>query len=199
MLRLEEEGREDEVNIPEYVEQHSQRLKAVYEKAGEKLSAKAKEREGERKELATHDLPIGTIVLLRNRVLGRNKIQDTWGPKEYVVVKQVDPDRYVYQVESTREGTAVKDTRIVNRINVNPKSGPGNIDQRPLTFQEDETVAVSREFDDNLRCESSSVDESSDEDFEIIVKGSTPLRRSSRTRAGQHANPNRLPRSAIKT
>lgn len=198
MLRFEEEGREDKVNIPEYVEQHSQRLKAAYEKAGEKLRAKAKEREGERKELSTHDLPIGTIVLLRKRVLGRNKIQDAWGSKEYVVVKRVDPDRYVYQVES-REGTAVKDTRIVNRINMNPKSGPCNIDQRPLTFQEDETVPVSRETDDNLRCESSSEDESSDEDFDIIVKGSTPLRRSSRTRAGQHANPNRLPRSAIKT
>jgi hypothetical protein len=73
MLRFEEEGRLDELNIPEYVEQHSQKLKAAYEKAGEKLRAKAKERKGEKKELATHDLLIGTIVLLRNRVLGRNK------------------------------------------------------------------------------------------------------------------------------
>ena len=35
------------------------------------------------------DLPIGTIVLLRNRPLGRNKIQDAWGPKENVVVERV--------------------------------------------------------------------------------------------------------------
>ena len=108
------------MSIPEYVEQHVQKLKAAHQKAGEKLQAKYKDREGDSDQTATDDLPIGTIVLLRFCPLGRNKIQDAWGPKEYVVVELVDPDCYVYRVEP-KDGSVA--TRILNRINLNPKAG----------------------------------------------------------------------------
>ena len=178
------------MSIPEYVEQHVQKLKAAYEKAGEKLQAKAKDREGD--QAATDDLPIGTIVLLRNRPLGRNKIQDAWGPKEYVVVERIDPDRYVYRVEP-KDGSV--DTRILNRINLNPIAGPNNRDREPFNIQ----GAKCQPVEDRSPAERSSDEETSDEDYEIVLHGPTPPRRSSRTTAGQHRNPNRLPRSVVRT
>ena len=39
------------------------------------------------------------LAPIRNRTLGHNKIEDALGPKEYVVVERVDPDRYVYRLE----------------------------------------------------------------------------------------------------
>ena len=152
MLCFGEEGEEGEVSILEYVEQHVQKLKAAYEKAGEKLQAKAKDREGD--QTTTDDLPIGTLVLLRNCPLGRNKKQDAGGPKEYVVVERIDPDHYVYRVEP-KHGSV--DKRILKRINLNPISGPNNRDKEPFNTQgakcqpEEDRSTAERSSDDLRR------------------------------------------------
>ena len=180
------------MSTPEYVEQHVQKLKAAYEKAGEKLQAKAKDREGDSDQTATDDIPIGTIVLLRYRPLGRNKIQDPWGPKEYVLVECVDPNRSVYRVEP-KDGSVA--TRILNHINLNPKTRPNNRDKEPFNKRGAKCQLV----EDRSPAERSSDEETSDEDYEIVLHWPTPPRRSSRTTTGQHHNPNRLPRSVVRT
>ena len=124
MLNFEEEA-DVCVSTSEYVENHLQRMKAAYEKAGEKLGSAAEERESHQGNCDAQEIPVGATIYLRNRVMGRNKIQDAWGSKEYIVAKIVDRDRHIYQVVS-KDGT--DDTRIINRVNMREKVSQSELD-----------------------------------------------------------------------
>ena len=48
---------------------------------------------------ADHPLHAGDLVYLRNRVLGRSKIQDRWRPELHVVTARPCPGIHVYGVK----------------------------------------------------------------------------------------------------
>ena len=65
-------------------------LEAV-KRANNRIKPKAAERNNRHdKSAVSSELEIGSKLLLRNRVKGRNKIQDTWNPTSYIVVSRID-------------------------------------------------------------------------------------------------------------
>jgi len=128
----------------------------------------------------------GTTVLLRNRVVGRNKIQDAWDSRKYVVVKRVDPEKHVYLVQPL-DGKGEK--RIENRMNIKPCT---------LVNPDDEKNHKRQTYNQfNNKNITNEIYSSSEEDDPVVVgyDGYQPLHRSTRTNAGNHSNINRLPRS----
>ena len=76
---------------------------------------------------ADHALPVGTHVYLRNRVLGRNKIQDYWRPELHRVTARPYPDQHVYVVLPLAGGAE----RVVNRKELLPTTAPVDLDPDP--------------------------------------------------------------------
>lgn len=84
----------------EWVSTHHQRLKLAFQLA-QTMTEKEALRRRERLNRNTEDttLSVGTRVFLRNRVLGRNKIQDAWDSVPYKVSARPNPDGNIYVVE----------------------------------------------------------------------------------------------------
>ena len=53
-------------------------------------------------------LVVGTEVYIRNRIIGRNKIQDKWRAEPYVVTERRDPTGNVYTVQPLHGGGPIK-------------------------------------------------------------------------------------------
>ena len=79
-----------------------------------------------------------------------------------MVVERVDPDRYVYRVEP-KDGSVT--TCILNCINLNPKAVPNNRGKEPFNKQ----GAKCQPVEDRSAAERSSYEETSDEDYEIVL------------------------------
>ncbi len=127
---------------------------------------------------------MGTKVLLKKRVRGRNKIQDFYDPTLYIVTGTVTEDGNAVIVEKVTDGTV----RVVNRT---------NLIEYDFSDSESEQEALTR-TESQVRISES---ESSSEG-EIITITRKPMeevgrRRSKRTTAGQHRNPHRLPETAV--
>ena len=83
-------GRDADPPLTDWVAEHRQHLDAVYRRARDNLQA-AQGRQDDRAPRTTATVwPPGTWVVQRTHPLGRNKIQDTWGPVLYQVVKNPD-------------------------------------------------------------------------------------------------------------
>lgn len=108
---------DEEISKHEYISSHLQKMRLAYEKAGERLRTEAEKRSCGRNDTPGHQVLESTTVLLRNRVVGRNKIQDDWDSRKYVVVKRVDPEKHAYLVQPLY-GKGEK--RIENRMNIKP-------------------------------------------------------------------------------
>ena len=86
--------------VEEWIIEHQERLDTAF-----KLAAEKTENEGLRRRVRNDakaqvtTLSVGTKVFLRNRVQGRNKIQDVWDSTPYKVVRRLDTDN-TYIVES---------------------------------------------------------------------------------------------------
>lgn len=118
LLDLDEEGQKD--NHFQYVTQHLEKMKMAYRKAGERLQKEAISREAAHKvkpKSSQQLLENGTQVLTRNRVQGRNKIQDKWNSSPFVVVKCLDPERHIYLIEPLGKSGP---RRVENRTNLQP-------------------------------------------------------------------------------
>jgi hypothetical protein len=112
ILNLEEN--ESLVPVTNFVEQHVERLKEAYRKAGEQLERATQAKEKMVKVSGdSNALEPGTAVLQRNRVIGRNKIQDALGEHEFIVLRRIDPEKHIYEVYRK---DAPDDRRIVNRV-----------------------------------------------------------------------------------
>ena len=134
-------------------------------------------------------LQVGQLVYLRNRVLGRNKIQDAWDPQVYEVKERRGP---VYMVQPIE---ADKPPKAVHRLNLRPCGPLPSQVQVPTPH---EPVTSGPELDP---------DSSSDSDGEeIVIERPRPQprprvtvppipapRRTNRTTAGHHTNIHRLP------
>ena len=70
----------------EWVQLHHYRMQEAVKRANNRIKLKAAERKNRHdKSAVLSDLGIGSIVLLRNRVKGRNKIQDAWNGQLYII------------------------------------------------------------------------------------------------------------------
>ena len=77
----------------QWLGEHLKRLRVAHDKAGERLrsqAAKRKDRHDNGK--ITPDLKAGDLVITRQRFQGRNKIQDFWGQRVYVVTRVPGPE-----------------------------------------------------------------------------------------------------------
>ncbi len=81
---------EESVNLEEYVTQHHKHMIDVFEQTNRNLVQNAKESKARyvSKVGCDDSVDIGSKVLLRKRVTGRNKIQDHWSsvPYEWSIV-----------------------------------------------------------------------------------------------------------------
>lgn len=187
-------------DIQTYVTTHADRLKDAYELASRRLEEQAEEREKRIKVNVREHLSPGTVVLVRNRgVVGRNKIQDSWEKRNFVVLRAVNEDGYIYEIAPI-DGCG--DSKIVNRVNLRPVSSP---EEEPFS----ELLPRSQELSSDNKCgdtetknqENMEDSDSSDDDYEICTVRSRrpsqiPIRRSVRSTAGTHSNPYHLPKSA---
>jgi hypothetical protein len=156
----------------QYVTEHLEKMKVAYRKAGERLQKEAVSREEAhqvRPKQSQEPLDKGTKVLTRNRVQGRNKIQDKWNSSPYVIVKCLDPERHVYLIEPLDKSGP---RRVENRSNLQPF---------------------------NVRENRSSDSDSSDEEDAAVLgySGYRLLRRSNRSNIGRHTNPHHEPKSTV--
>ena len=81
----------DRSNSPdEWVQFHHYRMQEAVKRANNRIKLKSAERKNQHdKSAVSSELEIGSRVLLRNRVKGWNKIQDTWYPTSYIVVSRI--------------------------------------------------------------------------------------------------------------
>ena len=174
-----------------WVQLHHHRMQDAIKRASNKMSLKASERKRRHDRRAKiPKLPIGTNVLTRNRVLGRNKIQDIWNPTLHTVVGQLPNDSSAILVSRSTDGKS----RVINRVDLLPFSDSSDKDdvenQRPNTPVVD------------------SDSESSSSDGMMIWERVDPIqptqppekdvRRSARSTKGTHSNPHHLPKSVLK-
>ena len=196
-------------NMDEWIVGHRERMENARQLALANIQQKADERKQRHdKKAADWNLPVGTKVLLRNRVLGRNKIQDCWDSLPYVVVNRKDN---VYAVKSA---DGIGPTKHVNRINLKAYADVRHaVDDREV--QEEVTDSDSEESYVEVEPEETEDTLSPPQDLELPVQSSRSdrvvgtkktstsgrkpaLRRSSRATAGRHSNPHNAPRSAVK-
>ena len=108
------------------------------------------------------DVLVGTRVFLRNRVKGRNKIQDFWDATPYVVTKS--------------RGNNVYDVQAADGV------GPWKtITRREMLATKETVTKYDEELDGETSEDISDIDDSDDED-------KVQLRRSTRTTAAKHAS-----------
>ena len=200
LLGLETNESDELCDISEYVKMHTEKLKGAYELASKRLKNQAEEREKRIKVTTSEYLPIGSTVLVRNRgVIGRNKIQDSWESRHYVIVRVVNEDGHSYEI-APEDG--VGDHKIVNRVNLRPIASTGKGSCVPIKNRETSSCR-----DDYPEVGKATVDgeedsSSSDDDFEIHfvgprAKSQIPVRKSMCATAGKHSNPHHLPKSVV--
>jgi hypothetical protein len=77
------------ISQEEWLTKHRLKMKEMYDRAMSRIRHKAKQRKRRNDVKAgDHSLSPGCKVLLRNRVQGRNKIQDVWNPDVYIVLNK---------------------------------------------------------------------------------------------------------------
>ena len=220
-------------DVHDWLTTHQSRLRDAYQKAGERLQNAAQSRKA-RHDQRLNDVPVrfGQLVFLRNRVRGRNKIQDAWSSTPYRVTELPEKDGVVYTVERA-DGTG--DLRRIHRTAmqicpsepetcrpIRPVPTPQH-DSRdteemdseteeiafPIIGSHPEHIAVIPDIpadnpdvgDDETPVPVPDVpaeghDVNADEEAVEDKEPDPPPRRSTRSTAGKHGNPNREPRSA---
>ena len=182
-------------NVEVYVSDHRKRLVDMMEQANRRLNQKAAERKLRNdKKTRESELSVGTKILLRNRVKGRNKIQDFWDSAPYVIIEKLyEGDHSAYRVMQLDGSGKIK---VVNRVDML---------EHPKVFSNTDVKTSESETDQSSDEEYVSygvIDRPSSEATPAIPAPQLPeveqtLRRSSRTTAGKHSNVHHLPKSAV--
>ena len=126
LLLSSREHADGQPNCDSWVKQHQQRLRAAAEVSRSKQLEKS-ERRCERNQERANDkgIAVGTRVLLRNRVPGRNKIGDHWQATPYKVTAR--PHDNVYEVQLA-DGTGPKKrvtrTEVLDTREIVPEEAP---------------------------------------------------------------------------
>lgn len=206
--------------MEEWVQEHHESLEAAYDQVQQRLTTRRRQRDQRYKsQVRDTGLREGQLVYTRNHsVKGRNKIQDTWDPTPYRVVRQPEEQGVVYSIAPASQDGPV---RQVHRTEL--RSVPGGADnetqdQQPVNHEskgelvEDEDdpqvsgvliperAGSGDEASSELGLSAPEVDASLDtasDSMEESDVGESPviggLRRSARTTAGQHSNLHHLP------
>lgn len=112
---------------------HQRRLNDAHARAREYSEQKATQRISLQKDkIYCPKIAVGALVYLRNRPVGRNKIQDAWGPIVHRVVGIMDN---TYTVEPLEGGP----TKRVNRVDIRPCVNPPTPAPRRKPKAQDET------------------------------------------------------------
>lgn len=201
-MLLGEQEQNDQGTVDDWLCMHQKRLGVAFNKAGERMQKKAESRaELHQKKEYVVPIKVGHRVLLRNRPKGRNKIQDAWSSKVYLVV-DVTEDEKGYLVEPA-DGSGVP--KRVNRREV-----------RPCLFSVEEPEVVTDEEVSDESDDSSETQSSSQESGRWALRSHSrqlrpsparrrpekpvekpPQLRSARSNKGCHPNPTRQPRSVL--
>ncbi len=177
-------------NADDWMQIHQHRMQEALKRAKQKTNQKAQERkERHDRRAMPSNLKVGSKVLLRNRVLGRNKIQDIWSAIHHTVVGQLPNDSSAILVQRSTDGKV----KVVNRLDVLPfsidvseddhKSAESNHSTSDSDSSSDGMVAFHR-VDNETKA--------------TPVQSEMPRRRPRRANAGQHSNPHHVPRSVLK-
>jgi transposase InsO family protein len=202
--------------VEEWVLEHRNKLLWAQLHASKVLQEKANERKKRHDVKANdHDLPIGTKVLIRNRVRGRNKIQDVWKPVPYIVTQKLGNS--VYQVTAVGNDT---ETKTINRHDILKWSDlSDNSSQSSQSETEEDNKQTGTPTEIGARYDTDTPDtesSSSDEDYYLCLEDPQPghshdqdrsipqpsppkerQRYPKRANAGKHSNPFNLPRSVL--
>jgi transposase InsO family protein len=176
----------NDTSIDEWVQLHHYRMREAVNRANDRINQKASDRKNRHdKSAKPSNLTVGTKVLLRNRVKGRNKIQDVWDSTSHTIVGQIADESSAYIVARCTDGKV----KVVNRLDI---------------------LAFSLNSDDEVMKTDNESDSSSDDCLVEVhpiptrqtgrqrARAAEPSRKSARQNAGCHSNPYNLPKSAIK-
>lgn len=202
----------------DWVRDHQESLRVAHDHVKQQVQAKVEKRNQRYNEKVNDGgLEEGQLVHLRNHVKGRNKIQDFWDPGLYRVIRGPSGNGAVYAVTPVSGDGPV---RTVHRDELRKAIGRPSIEMpdSPMVLDPEGSVSGSS-FDEETAGESWVVllEGSSDhlvQSDELIpsppgfnevrecrevgpLQSSVPLRRSARSSAGHHSNPNRLPRPLV--
>lgn len=187
--------------VDEYIEKQKQRMSHVMEQAKKNLEDNAKRRNKHyNRSTKQSEIAIGSRILLRKRVIGRSKIQDTWDSTPYRVVGAPGDNVYTIQIV---DGSGP--TRNVTRREI--------LDTGEIVYSEDDsdsTISDSDSESENrvfILKNEQNCDPASDNDVEetelslpdTSVAPSVQPRRTTRSTAGKHSNLHHLPTSAIRS
>ena len=89
-------------------------------------------------------IDVGVHVLIRNRIIGRNKIQDAWQSDPYVITVRPDPTGNVYVIKplrgnGTRKTLNRRDLRPIDHISSSDGESATDDDDKEADGNEDET------------------------------------------------------------
>jgi hypothetical protein len=180
-------------NKDDWVTQHQKRMKEAMSRAYDMIKRKAHLRKQRHdKSVVVKVLPIGAKVYLRNRVKGRNKIQDVWHSEVYRIIGQVEPDSSAFYVERISD----KKVKTVNRIDL--LECDSDSDELPSPKRKQQVGHF------NLNRRQSETESSSEGEIITIERipnleesDDSHRRKTRRKNAGKHSNPHNLPKSVL--
>lgn len=87
----------DPISIDKYLSNHKETLEIAFNQARKNLEENAERRQEHYNKSATESvIPVGTRVLTRNRVQGRNRNQNVWYPTPYKVISSFSDNVYLF-------------------------------------------------------------------------------------------------------
>ncbi|CAG2207646.1 unnamed protein product [Mytilus edulis] len=164
---------EIDTDLDIYLANHQKRMTEALKTANENIHKKASERQ-DIMNRGTDDksIEIGSNILLKKHVQGRNKMQDNWHPTPYRVVHRFKDNVYGIQLADDITEDSNSSFGGWNVTIVDPNSLPIQIDHQESGEDEQDVTTASIDDDNSIR-------------------------RSKRTNAGKHSNPFNLPRSVL--
>lgn len=189
----------------EYVSKHRDRLKTVFENAKKNLDDNAEKRKEQfNQNTKEFPIPVGTRVLTRNRVHGRNKIQDVWDSTPYKVVDSLGDNVYAIQL-ADGSGPVKKVTRR-EILDTGEVVSEGSDEEIPVADSDSEEsfygILQPEHSGDDSDIEQVPITEHCEPIDQVTQNSGSskePTRRSTRSTAGKHSNPHRLPKSVVRS
>ena len=178
----------------DWIKQHRLRMQEAYLRALNRIEQKAQQRKLKHdKKAKEHNLNVGTKVLLRNRIQGRNKIQDTWSPTTCKVLQRIDGGS-AYRVQKTDDENSKP--RTINRVDLLPCNFTDS-ESESLSGSQTDDSSSSSDTDDEITFQIPHKQQQTLPDPQRQVAEQVPRRVSQRSTKGRHSNLHNLPRSVL--
>ncbi|CAG2207645.1 unnamed protein product [Mytilus edulis] len=191
---------EIDTDLDIYLANHQKRMTEALKTANENIHKKASERQ-DIMNRGTDDksIEIGSNILLKKHVQGRNKMQDNWHPTPYKVVHRFKDNVYGIQL-ADGSGPVRNVTRReicdTGNVDMMQNSSPDITEDSNSSFGGWNVTIV----DPNSLPIQIDHQESGEDEQDVTtasVDDDNSIRRSKRTNAGKHSNPFNLPKSVL--